>query len=307
MGISARSFQPPTQDTLNDSEINIQLPRHINLRLANSGQVSPNRFEFEIIWHNLVTLNVRNLTLAQDIDLFKRGLVRVSLGSRLKEERLRLGLNQTDLASVADSSKGAQINWEKDVNSPPAAALAAYAAAGVDVLYVLTGKRLPDILDATRMTVRDDLADIERELIDPARVRRPDETDEQAEARVIAKARSTLANIIKHDATVLPADLIDRAEALLQAANDSQRLSQLRAADFAQARKRREEEKELLAIWLESCPYRPDHSVMDILARIALEYSVPHRTLADLLHEIHTDIEEQRMAEIIIKQADGEA
>ncbi|MFM2278868.1 MAG: hypothetical protein RLZZ444_1099 [Pseudomonadota bacterium] len=222
----------------------------------------------------------------------------------MREERLRLGLSQPAFAALAGVTKGALVKWEKDTASPNSQALLAFAQRGADAVFILTGKRLPDVAIAEHTMVRDDLADIERELIEPARFRMPEETQEQAEARVIKKAKSTLSNIIKFDAPGLPADLIDRAQALLQAANDPQRLSQLRAADFACARKRREDEKELLTIWLEACPYQPDNSVLDILARIALEYGVPHRTLADLLHEIHTDIEEQRSAERIIRLAD---
>lgn len=64
----------------------------------------------------------------------------MDLGERLKSERERLGLNQTDFAALAGASKHAQINWEKGVASPNAAALAAWSEAGVDVLYVVTGR-----------------------------------------------------------------------------------------------------------------------------------------------------------------------
>lgn len=63
------------------------------------------------------------------------------IGSRLKEERLRLNLTQTDLASAAGVSKGAQIAWEKGTTTPPAAVLVAYAERGVDLDYVLLGRR----------------------------------------------------------------------------------------------------------------------------------------------------------------------
>ena len=65
----------------------------------------------------------------------------MSLGARLREERERLGYNQTDFAALAGASKWTQIDWEKDKTSPSGAALATFAAAGVDVLYVLTGQR----------------------------------------------------------------------------------------------------------------------------------------------------------------------
>lgn len=65
----------------------------------------------------------------------------MNIGERLREERARLGLNQGDFAAVAKVSKTTQFNYEKGERSPDAAYLEAVAAAGVDVLYVLTGQR----------------------------------------------------------------------------------------------------------------------------------------------------------------------
>lgn len=65
----------------------------------------------------------------------------MNIGERLREERARLGLNQGDFAAVANVSKTTQFNYEKGERSPDAAYLEAVAAAGVDVLYVLTGRR----------------------------------------------------------------------------------------------------------------------------------------------------------------------
>lgn len=65
----------------------------------------------------------------------------MNLFERLKEERERLGYSQTAFASLVESSKHAQINWEKGVASPNATALAAWAGVGLDVLYVVTGDR----------------------------------------------------------------------------------------------------------------------------------------------------------------------
>ncbi len=65
----------------------------------------------------------------------------VGIGDRLKEERERLGVNQTEFAALAGVSKNSQFNYEKGERSPDAAYLATVAAAGVDVLYILTGQR----------------------------------------------------------------------------------------------------------------------------------------------------------------------
>lgn len=64
-----------------------------------------------------------------------------TIGKRLLEERKRLGYNQTDFAALGGAAKRTMIDWEKDVASPNAVFLAAIAAAGADVLYILTGQR----------------------------------------------------------------------------------------------------------------------------------------------------------------------
>lgn len=64
---------------------------------------------------------------------FERGL-------RLKEERERIGLSQASFAAVGGASKGSQILYEKG-KPPTADYLAAIAAAGADVTYILTGRR----------------------------------------------------------------------------------------------------------------------------------------------------------------------
>lgn len=67
----------------------------------------------------------------------------MTIGDRLKEERSRLGLSQTDLAAVGGVGKTTQINYEKGSGSPDARYLAAAADRGVDILYVVTGVRRP--------------------------------------------------------------------------------------------------------------------------------------------------------------------
>lgn len=63
------------------------------------------------------------------------------LGSRIKSERLRIGMQQIDFAEACDVSRGGLLKWEKNESAPNAQALAAMARLGVDVLYVVTGQR----------------------------------------------------------------------------------------------------------------------------------------------------------------------
>ncbi|MGB3289610.1 MAG: helix-turn-helix transcriptional regulator [Burkholderiaceae bacterium] len=65
----------------------------------------------------------------------------MDIGSRLRGERERLQLTQTQLAKIASASKHAQIKWEKGEAYPNAAVLSAWAEIGMDVLYVVTGER----------------------------------------------------------------------------------------------------------------------------------------------------------------------
>ena len=64
-----------------------------------------------------------------------------TFAERLRDERKRLGLNQTELAALAGVQKQAQVHYEAGDRSPNAAYLQALAAAGADVLYILTGQR----------------------------------------------------------------------------------------------------------------------------------------------------------------------
>lgn len=66
---------------------------------------------------------------------------------RLREERERLGLSQTEAAEmaanagVAGATRQSQALYEKGKRMPDAAYLSVIQAAGYDVLYILTGQR----------------------------------------------------------------------------------------------------------------------------------------------------------------------
>ncbi|WP_456990189.1 helix-turn-helix domain-containing protein [Lysobacter sp. A286] len=62
-------------------------------------------------------------------------------GEHLRIERRRLGVNQTTLAEVGGVSKATQVAYEAGSTRPDAAYLAKVADAGVDVYWLLTGRR----------------------------------------------------------------------------------------------------------------------------------------------------------------------
>lgn len=72
----------------------------------------------------------------------------MTIGDRLREERSRLGLSQTDLGAAGGVGKTTQINYEKGSGSPDARYLAAAADLGIDVLYIVTGERKPLAVDS---------------------------------------------------------------------------------------------------------------------------------------------------------------
>lgn len=73
-------------------------------------------------------------------------ILRELIGARLKQERERLGYNQLDFAAIGGASKRSQIDWEQGKLVPNAEFLAMIAAAGVDVLYILTGEQASSAL-----------------------------------------------------------------------------------------------------------------------------------------------------------------
>ncbi len=92
--------------------------------------------------------------LTNDFDL-------AAAGSRLREERERLCLTQALFAGKVGVNRMTQVNYESGKRSPDVVYLAAAYGAGVDVGYVITGKRsaAPDFY---RMSTVFLLASIER-------------------------------------------------------------------------------------------------------------------------------------------------
>ena len=69
------------------------------------------------------------------------GVTAKAIGLRIREERRRLRVSQSDFAELGGQGPQSQGRYERGLRSPSAAYLAAISAAGVDVLYVVTGRR----------------------------------------------------------------------------------------------------------------------------------------------------------------------
>lgn len=78
----------------------------------------------------------------------------MNIGTRLREERKRLGMDQATFGEIGGVKALAQHTYESGKRTPDAKYLEAVAAAGADVLYIVTGAR--------SLSAKDLEADIER-------------------------------------------------------------------------------------------------------------------------------------------------
>lgn len=76
------------------------------------------------------------------------------ISERLRKEREALGLSQQALADACGISARSQRNYESGERMPDAAYLAAIAAQGADVLYILTGQRSQPVPAAAALPPR---------------------------------------------------------------------------------------------------------------------------------------------------------
>ncbi|MCA6220043.1 helix-turn-helix domain-containing protein [Photorhabdus antumapuensis] len=79
-----------------------------------------------------------------------------TIGSRLREERMKFNLTQVELADIGGIHKNTQGNYENDQKSPDAKYLERIAILGIDILYIITGVR----------SVQSDMSAEERNLIE---------------------------------------------------------------------------------------------------------------------------------------------
>lgn len=77
-------------------------------------------------------------------------------GQNLRAERLRLGLTQAQLATVGGVSKATQVAYEGGSTSPDARYLSRVAERGVDVVWLLIGRRaMPGVQWELLFEIRD--------------------------------------------------------------------------------------------------------------------------------------------------------
>ncbi|MEB3470137.1 helix-turn-helix transcriptional regulator [Pasteurella multocida] len=73
--------------------------------------------------------------------MFETTNIRAEIGSRLKEEREKLKLNQEVMGAIGGVRKQAQLKYESGTSCPSADYLYEISKIGVDILYVVQGTR----------------------------------------------------------------------------------------------------------------------------------------------------------------------
>lgn len=76
----------------------------------------------------------------------------VSFCERLRTERTRLGLNQTDFAALAGVTKKTQMLYEAGERVPDANYMTAITKAGADMYFIITGQKIDATPPATPWT-----------------------------------------------------------------------------------------------------------------------------------------------------------
>lgn len=109
-------------------------------------------------------------------------------GARLREERERIGQNQTQLAAVAGIRRMAQGQYEHGTRSPTVRYLAAIASVGIDLPYVLFGTRI-NPSDQDRRSVEKKVFEMVEDYV-----------QQQPEGRLGAEARFTMFDLLRNSA-----------------------------------------------------------------------------------------------------------
>jgi len=84
-----------------------------------------------------------------------------NISERIREERVRLGMTQSEFGALVGVKNAAQSKYESG-RSPDADYLSVITAAGADVLYILTGRRMVGLVSPENVEV---LKEDEREVL----------------------------------------------------------------------------------------------------------------------------------------------
>lgn len=113
-----------------------------------------------------------------------------NFGTRLKEERERLGLGSTKFAGACGVGRTAQFNYERGEREPDSKYLEAATRIGVDVGYVLSGKRQDQRL---KDSIEEELGDFGRAFVSILGI---------AEADLVQAAETVESRMKEHNAVL---------------------------------------------------------------------------------------------------------
>lgn len=208
---------------------------------------------------------------------------------------MRLGLSQTDFASLAGASKGAQVKWEKDDASPNAQALIAFAEAGADVMYILSGKRQAEPFDMRAEANIQETLDRLEETIDIPR-HEADRSGITME-EVVEGCRQALVKI----ATSTSPDITDvaraRADEILRMKFNDPAAAKRRSARFAEIMLSRQNASKDLEDALTSLAMALPRSLHHQLLMLVTDYQVSIRDALPLLAEIKIILDDLQAAQ----------
>lgn len=123
-------------------------------------------------------------------------------GQRLKEERERLGMSQTQFGEIGGVARLAQRQYESEATSPTIRYMTAIVEAGVDANYVLFGiKSVVKTLSASQLGCIEERA---YEWVEAVAERRPDGKLDATSRRFLCQIIQKL--LIQIEQGVLPAD-----------------------------------------------------------------------------------------------------
>ncbi|WP_341519811.1 helix-turn-helix transcriptional regulator [Pseudomonas sp. G.S.17] len=114
-----------------------------------------------------------------------------SLHVRLRNERIRIGMPQYSFAAIGGVKPNAQVKYESGRRLPRGDYLAAIAGTGIDLLFILTGKRsvgLSQLVGHERTFIASyrNIDGVDKQLMDHLLFRLNDFVNDSPEARKVA-------------------------------------------------------------------------------------------------------------------------
>lgn len=215
----------------------------------------------------------------------------MSLGARIREERRRLRKNQTEFAAIAGASRRALANWEADGAAPVVTVLTAWASAGADAVYILTGMRTIDTELHDGRKWEDTLKYEEGNLLD-ASLGMNSHGIESDESRARRNDFIELFDWIIKEATSdgAPQWVIDRAKKLREVASDPQKLIDFRAAAFAQRKREEDSARDDFRAYFKGLDYQPNENVLEKMVQLQMEFSIYYEPLVNLVRAVARDV-----------------